>query len=108
MDGLLVYRQYLENIRGSIKNFKLPELESKEFMGILHRVNQIEDLSYIDVILKNAGLKLSFIGDRSFLDKKVVLKSKLDSYFKDSVDNSPKWNRLAARTASAPPFVMPS
>ena len=86
MDGLLVYRQYLENIRGSIKNFKLPELESKEFMGILHRVNQIEDLSYIDVILKNAGLNLSFIGDRSFLDKKVVLKSKLGSYFEESVD----------------------
>ena len=86
MDGLLVYRQYLENIRGSIKNLKLPELESKEFMGIIGRVNQIEDLSYIDVILKNAGLNLSFIGDRSFLDKKVVLKSKLDVYFEDSVD----------------------
>lgn len=86
MDGLLVYRQYLENIRLNINNLKLPELESKEFMGILNRVNQIEDLSYIDVILKNAGLNLSFIGNKDFLNKKVVLKSKLDKYFDTAVD----------------------
>lgn len=79
----MVYRQYLENVRGSINNFVLPELKSKEFMGITQRVAEIEDLSYIDVILKNAGLEISFIGDRKFLNEKVVLKSKLDRYFDD-------------------------
>ena len=83
LDGLMVYRQYLENVRGSINNFVLPELKSKEFMGITQRVAEIEDLSYIDVILKNAGLEISFIGDRKFLNEKVVLKSKLDRYFDD-------------------------
>lgn len=77
LDGLLVYRQYLENVRSSVKNYNLSELESKNFMDIIDRVNQIEDLAYIDVVLKNAGLNLSFIGDRKFLDEKVVLKSKL-------------------------------
>ena len=77
MDGLLVYRQYLENVRSSVKNYDLSELESKNFMDIVERVNQIEDLAYIDVVLQNAGLNLSFIGDRKFLDEKVVLQSKL-------------------------------
>lgn len=77
LDGLLVYRQYLENVRSSVKNYDLSELESKNFMDIVERVNQIEDLAYIDVVLQNAGLNLSFIGDRKFLDEKVVLQSKL-------------------------------
>ena len=84
LDGLLVYRQYLENVRSSVKNYDLSELESKNFMDIVERVNQIEDLAYIDVVLQNAGLNLSFIGDRKFLDEKVVLQSKLtDVLYKD-------------------------
>ena len=39
MDGLLVYRQYLENIRGSIKNFKLPELESGDYVQYITQSN---------------------------------------------------------------------
>ena len=80
----MVYRQYLENVRGSINNYSLSELKSKEFMGIIQRVGQISDLSYIDVILQNAGVNISFIGDKKFLNEKVILKSKLDRYFESS------------------------
>ena len=80
----MVYRQYLENVRGSINNYSLSELKSKEFMGIIQRVGQISDLSYIDVILQNAGVNISFIGDKKFLNEKVILKSKLDKYFESS------------------------
>lgn len=82
----MVYRQYLENVRMSIRNFSLPELKSKEFIEIAKRVNQFEDLSYIDFILKNAGLNLSFISNRDFLNQKVVLKSKLDNIFVNKID----------------------
>ena len=81
MNGLMLYRQYLENIRSCILNFELDSLESKKYLDILSRMNEIEDMSYIDVILKNAGLDLSFIGDNSFLETPVVLKSKISEVF---------------------------
>ena len=74
----MLYRQYLENIRESILNYSLSELKDKDFISILKREKEIEDLSYIDVILKNAGLNISFIGNEDFLKTPVVLKSKLD------------------------------
>lgn len=85
----MLYRQYLENIRLSISNYDLPELKSKEYLMILQRVKDIEDLSYIDVILKNAGLDLSFMGDKSFLSTPIKLTSKLDKLFEEDseVDN---------------------
>ena len=81
MNGLMLYRQYLENIRSCILNFELDSLESKKYLDILSRMNEIEDMSYIDVILKNAGLDLSFIGDNSFLETPVVLRSKISEVF---------------------------
>ena len=77
MNGLMLYRQFLENIRDSISNYDLSELEAKDYLSILSRVNEIEDMTYIDVILKNAGLDLSFISNNDFLHTPVELKSKL-------------------------------
>lgn len=77
MNGLMLYRQFLENIRNSINNYDLNELEAKDYLSILSRVNEIEDLTYIDVILKNAGLDLSFISNNDFLHTPVELKSRL-------------------------------
>lgn len=81
MNGLMLYRQYLENIRSCILNLELDSLESKKYLDILSRMNEIEDMSYIDVILKNAGLDLSFISDNRFLETPVVLKSKISEVF---------------------------
>ena len=66
MNGLMLYRQFLENIRDSIDNYDLNKLEAKDYLSILSRVNEIEDMTYIDVILKNAGLDLSFISNDDF------------------------------------------
>ena len=77
MNGLMLYRQFLENIRDSIDNYDLNKLEAKDYLSILSRVNEIEDMTYIDVILKNAGLDLSFISNDDFLHTPVELKSKL-------------------------------
>ena len=73
MDGLRVYRQYLENIRLSVCNCELSKIEEKGFIPVLNRMKEIEDLSYIDVVLKNAGLGVSFLGDKSFLNEPVVM-----------------------------------
>ena len=77
MNGLMLYRQFLENIRDSIENYDLNKLEAKDYLSILSRVNEIEDMTYIDVILKNAGLDLSFISNNDFLHMPVELKSRL-------------------------------
>lgn len=77
MNGLMLYRQFLENIRDSIENYDLNKLEAKDYLSILSRVNEIEDMTYIDVILKNAGLDLSFISNDDFLHIPVELKSRL-------------------------------
>lgn len=77
----MIYRQYLENIREDICNFELEELQSKHFLDILRRVHEIEDLSYIDIVLKSAGLDISFIDNKDFLYKKVQVKSKLSNIY---------------------------
>ena len=83
MDGLLLYKQYLENVRKDILNYDLTVLDSKKFLDILNRVHEIEDLSYIDTILKSAGLDLSFWGSKEFLDKLVEVKSNLGKLYVD-------------------------
>lgn len=83
----MIYRQYLENIREGICNFELEELQSKHFLDILRRVHEIEDLSYIDIVLKSAGLDISFIDNKDFLYKKVQVKSKLSNiYIEDNTE----------------------
>lgn len=83
----MIYRQYLENIREDICNFELEELQSKHFLDILRRVHEIEDLSYIDIVLKSAGLDISFIDNKDFLYKKVQVKSKLSNiYIEDNTE----------------------
>ena len=81
----MLYRQYLENIRDSIDNYDLDSLEDKNYLSILARVSEIEDMSYIDTILKNAGLDLSFISNNDFLYKPIELKSKLGEVFIEEI-----------------------
>lgn len=81
MNGLLLYRQYLENIRMSLVNCELEELKSKKFLDIISREKEIEDIIYIDVILKKAGLNVSFLNGNDFISQKVKLKSKLSDVF---------------------------
>lgn len=83
MDGLLLYKQYLENVRKDILNYELTVLDSKKFLDILNRVHEIEDLSYIDTILKSAGLDLSFWNSKDFLEKLVEVKSNLGKLYVD-------------------------
>ena len=52
MDGLKVYSQYLENIRESVSNYRLPELKNTNIVSIMGRMRQIEDLSYIEQALR--------------------------------------------------------
>ena len=83
VDGLLLYKQYLENVRKDILNYDLSTLDSKRFLDILKRVHEIEDLSYIDTILKSAGLDLSFWNSKEFLNKIVEVQSNLGKYYVD-------------------------
>lgn len=84
-NGLMLYRQFLENIRDSIQNYDLDSLEKKDYLSILSRVNEIEDMTYIDVILKNAGLDLSFISDTNFLYTPVELQNKLSEVIEEEI-----------------------
>lgn len=81
VNGLLLYRQYLENIRVSLVNCDLKELESKKFLDIMKREKEIEDIIYIDEILKKAGLNIFFLKGTDFISQKVKLKSKLGKVF---------------------------
>ena len=83
MDGLLLYKQYLENVRKDILNYDLSTLDSKKFLDILKRVHEIEDLSYIDTILSSAGLDLSFWNSKDFLNKVVEIQSNLGKLYID-------------------------
>lgn len=88
MNGLLLYRQYLENIRMSLVNCELEELKSKKFLDIISREKEIEDIIYIDVILKKAGLNVSFLNGNDFISQKVKLKSKLSEVLGFDSDDS--------------------
>ena len=79
MNGLMFYRQYLENIRENVINFQFDKLESKRYADILHRTMELSDLSYLETIFKNSIMDVSFFKGKSFLDTPVVLKSKLSS-----------------------------
>ena len=76
MDGYTAYIQYLENIRKELKNCEMECVRSRNILKIFKRVDDIEDLAYIDIVFKEAGLDISFFGEREFLSKKVKKREK--------------------------------
>lgn len=67
-------------------NYSLDELKGRNILDILKRVQEINDLSYIDIILKNVGMDISFLSNREFLSKGVEIKSKLSFLYQDKKD----------------------
>ena len=62
-----MYKEYLNKISKSSKGIEFNEISSLNLDDISNRVLEISDLLRIDEIFIKAGLKLSFIGDKSFL-----------------------------------------
>ena len=83
MQGLLVYKQYLENIRNNIHNYDLEELKSSKFLDILTRSQKIQDLSYLDAVFSHAGLDMSFFDSEDFLQIPVQVKSSILEFILD-------------------------
>lgn len=81
MDGLIVYKEYLNKISKSSKGIEFNEISSLNLDDISNRVLEISDLLRIDEIFIKAGLKLSFIGDKSFLEDKIEVENKYLKYF---------------------------
>lgn len=77
MNGLLLYREYLNNVSACVINYELPKIETKELRGILEVAKDIEDLAYLDKILSLAGSNGMFDKDKDFIKKVVRLESKL-------------------------------
>lgn len=76
-----MYKEYLNKISKSSKGIEFNEISSLNLDDISNRVLEISDLLRIDEIFIKAGLKLSFIGDKSFLEDKIEVENKYLKYF---------------------------
>lgn len=76
-----MYKEYLNKISKSSKGIEFNEISSLNLDDISNRVLEISDLLRIDEIFIKAGLKLSFIGDKSFLEEKIEVENKYLKYF---------------------------
>lgn len=80
MNGLLLYREYLNNVTSCIVNYDIQKIESKSLSGVLDVAKDIEDLAYLDKILLLAGSGGLFDKNKEFINKSVRLESKLKNY----------------------------
>lgn len=90
MNGLILYKQYLENVMASVKNYELPKSKNKTYLDALSLSKEIEDLAYLDMAFSNAGVEISYLGEKDFLRKPVNVVSKMEkmidiSTFDDSI-----------------------
>lgn len=88
MNGLLLYREYLNNVSSCLINYDIPKIEIKELSDILDIAKDIEDISYLDKILSLAGNNGLFDKDKEFIKKLVRLESKLKKFMDvSSIEN---------------------
>ena len=78
MNGLIIYKQYLNKISSSVKGYTLDEISGKEYLDLIPRVVEIEDLSYLDDVFSSIGESISYLGDKSFLQEPLEVTSKLE------------------------------